>query len=756
MNKIPKMVLAATVAAVTVVGAVSAHAAEFKGESSSGSGDLSVGANWSTESVPQNDRADFKTSGSMTAGSTVGFTLAVLSGLNKEWFFNTGDNLTVQDIICGNGDGSRNTRTVICDGATLRLANINAAPHIYLPSGAGLSNILEVAENGAVYGPDAPVRVGGTGNWNVLRVGKNSTFETANVMVGVGAGQSNRLEVVGAKEFKMDGLVNSLTIGQAEGGDYSEASFRDVASVSIAGSLNVGLISWHNALSVSNAEDFIVQSGDSSSAGGIILSKDSTAEFMDSGRIEDKGILKVDGSRLLLKGVSDFSVASKMTVSSGSEVKILDSEKVSVGAESDVSGRMTVSNVTAATMPKINIKDGGSVAFVDSKVAFGGEVAVLSGSFALDRLAAGTTYPTRISLDGDGSGPVSATLTVPATYDPKNVRITADNACQRSLVYDIDGGSLTSDSLTGFISDSLKANVSVELRNGTFTLSNVQRYRTSNVNRSYTIGKGATLTTTFNGYCPFYQEGSVPTTIAVDGGTIDFTLSNGAYNMGSSTYGANGVFKVMNDGTVKLKKTFTVGADAGIADGCLVEVVSGGAIKCDDDFYVLTSNNRLVVSNGTISARQIRFPSSNTVWPNGHALAGQPRPVTNNVIRIEGVSSHIAASSYIYSYQSAGQMSDVVFEFVVPESGYAEPPVTSDAGIYFQGKVRLRVDASAFAGARQWMTIMKSGTDKISIPDMDTLVAELPEGCKVRFKDSTKKELQIKVGEPAGLMLIVR
>jgi len=750
-----RAVRAVAVAAAMTAGCMSALAAEFKGELSSGSGDLSVDDNWKGGNVPQGGRADFTTSGTMTAGSAVGFTGMVLSGENKEWLFNTGNNLTVQDIICGNGDGSRNTRTVIGGGSTLNLANINGAPHIYLPSGAGVSNVLEVAEDGAVDGPDAPVRVGSTGSGNVLRIGTNATFRASSVMVGTGAGQSNRIEVVGAKEFRSVGLVNSLTIGQANGGDYSEAFFRDAANISLAGSLNVGLLSWHNLLSVSNTTDFTVAAGDSSTAGGIVLAKDSTVEFLDSSRIVDMGILKVDSSRLLLKGVSDFSVASKLTVSAGSEIGIFDSDNVSVAAESDVGGRMVVSNVTSATMPKINVNDGGSVVFDDSEVSFGGEVAVNNGSFALGRMVAGTTYPTRITLDGDGTGPVSASLSVPATYDPKSVMITADNAYLRSLVYDIGGGALSSDSLTGFISDSLKANVSVELRNGTFTLTDVQRYRTSSANRTYVIGRNATLTTTFNNYCPFYQEGSVPTTIAVDGGTIDFTLSRGAYNMGSASYGAGGAFKVVNGGTVSLKETFVVGAGAGIADECKVEVRSGGRIQSSDDFYVQTSNNRIIVSNGTIRVRDLRIPSSGNVWPSGHALAGQPRPATNNVVRIEGESSFVTSTRYLYSYQDDGQESDVVFEFVVPESGYAEPPVTAGSGVYFQGKVRLRVDASAYTGKRQWMTVMKTTNGTISIPDMDALVSELPAGCLARFKDSSKKELQIKVGESTGLILLM-
>lgn len=103
-----------------------------------------------------------------------------------------------------------------------------------------------------------------------------------------------------------------------------------------------------------------------------------------------------------------------------------------------------------------------------------------------------------------------------------------------------------------------------------------------------------------------------------------------------------------------------------------------------------------------------------------------------------------------------GQRTGFALEFVVPADGYAEPPITVAQDVVLQGSNRLHVDASAYAGEGQWITLMTVGGN-LTVADWTAFVSELPEGCKARLvTGSTPKKLQIHLGEWPGMSVIVR
>ena len=92
---------------------------------------------------------------------------------------------------------------------------------------------------------------------------------------------------------------------------------------------------------------------------------------------------------------------------------------------------------------------------------------------------------------------------------------------------------------------------------------------------------------------------------------------------------------------------------------------------------------------------------------------------------------------------------------MIPEGGYdrANPPIEATAGISFQSKLTVRIDPTAYTGVHRWMTLMKTTSGSISIADLD--LSEVPENCQVRLS-ADRKRLQVGLGEPVGMMLLVR
>lgn len=826
-----------------VIGPARAANVTFVGQQ--GSGDVSVADNWNPKSLPTtSDTAIFNQKGTLTAASPLSPKATWFRGTGNAWSLRTGENLTLSDLFVGRNNDNR-LRLVVEEGTVL---DTGSGKQLHLGY-QSYSNVLEVAEGGFVDGEGTFLRIGdGDGSQralggNVFRAGKNTSVTFADVQVGGDSGPGNRLEVLGATNFTSSG---GLLIARTASCSNSVALFRNAKNVLLKNSVNVGQYAVGCELSVSNVTDFLVVPGDVNvytesraefnevrrfaSQGALSVAEGSSFGLYDAQDVSVTGAVRVSGSfvsrrvkdlyfgnefviagtdgpvafsactnvtvvgqlsnagNLLLDGVSAFHVGGKLDLGEGSDVRIVNSDDVTFGANSGSGGSLLVSNVTAVTIPGFAVRDGGKMVLKDSKATFSGGVVVNNGSFQLENLSAGSVYPTSVQLNGNGTGDVHAELAVPADYNPRNVTIgSTASAYLRSLIYDAGGGSFASSSLTGFVSDGPKpnnqdnglANVSVELRNGTFTLglsdvaseNAAQRYRPANTNRTYIIGPGATLTARESKYGPvFWQEGGTAAygepvlgiAIIADGGTIDFRDPNtGGYNLGSGGWGYGSVFEVKNGGQVKLALNFNVGAESGIADACRVLVGTNGSVVAGGNLGLLTSNNRIVIDNGSIAVKDCWWPTQNSIWPANAAgawaqFAGQPRAATNNVIRFTGETARLTASGGIYSKRSAAQDVDLALEFVIPADGYAEPPMTAGDSMTFEGTVRLHVDASAYKGRRQWLTLMKAMTGAISIADPDAFVSELPDGCKVRFKDASHKEVVVRVGPPEGLIVIVR
>ena len=102
----------------------------------------------------------------------------------------------------------------------------------------------------------------------------------------------------------------------------------------------------------------------------------------------------------------------------------------------------------------------------------------------------------------------------------------------------------------------------------------------------------------------------------------------------------------------------------------------------------------------------------------------------------------------------------VVFEFVLPENGYETVPVEAGDTIWLRGKYsRMRVDASAYKGDRDWMTVMRAPTLSIAVSSM--FYSELPQTSELTVEHrivtvNGVKELQIRVIKHKGFVLVVK
>lgn len=476
------------------------------------------------------------------------------------------------------------------------------------------------------------------------------------------------------------------------------------------------------------------------------------------------------GSAGATNNVLEFAAGSSLTMPDGAI--LVD------GTAGECNGNMfKADGATDVSAKSVTVQNGTSAEFRDvANLSVGGDITVKGGgSLVMSNL---TDFALTGSISvGDATGGASAELHMPATFNPRSVRIgVGDAEAVRSLVYDAGGASVTNAALDGFVSDSKGKNVSVEFRNGDYWLIGTirqdevypgpQRYRPTNPNRAYVIGPGATMTLpkVRYGYA-FYQEGQSEAygkpiegiAVIVDGGVLDLQDSTGGYYIGSTGWGYGNIFEVKNGGRVQATQAFVIGGESGVADACRVLVASDGELNAAA-FRILTSNNRVTISNGTVSVANCYWPGTKSVYPNNAAFGdkvGTPREATNNVVRFEGACPRLVVSDTIASYQDEGQKTSTTLEFVIPEGGYdrANPPIEATAGISFQSKLTVRIDPTAYTGVHRWMTLMKTTSGSISIADLD--LSEVPENCQVRLS-ADRKRLQVGLGEPVGMMLLVR
>ena len=567
------------------------------------------------------------------------------------------------------------------------------SPHVYIGGGNKAANVLEVGQDATLTLNGGSIRVGGYRPQNTADAPGNT------LRISKGGSLSSSVNVLLGDG---DNIGNSDSRVEVQGADLFE----------LTGSayLNIGY-----------------------QAGAFA----SRATFYDTEKVSVAGALTVGAQEmatncvLIASNVTDFAVGSTFSVKSKSSAELRD-----------------IANLTLK-----NVKVGGG------------------SSFLMDGVTALTMSDTLTA--GDAAGGSYVELHPPATFDAQKV-VTAAGAtgAPNVLVFDGAGRTFESAALTKFVRDGDLGNTTVELRNGTYRLTNVNRYRPTKPNQVYVIGADATLDASVPSFAnrgnAFYMEGGTAAfgspvegiALVVDGGTLDFTgapESTGTLLLGSGGWGYGGIFEAVNGGVVKLPCDFIVGGESGVADACQVRFASGASVSARY-FSVLTSNNRVTISNGTVSVANCYWPGTKSVYPNNAAFGdkvGTPREATNNVVRFEGACPRLVVSGTIASYQDEGQKTSTTLEFVIPEGGYdrANPPIEATAGISFQSKLTVRIDPTAYTGVHRWMTLMKTTSGSISIAALD--LSEVPESCQVRLS-ADRKRLQVGLGEPVGMMLLVR
>jgi len=179
-----------------------------------------------------------------------------------------------------------------------------------------------------------------------------------------------------------------------------------------------------------------------------------------------------------------------------------------------------------------------------------------------------------------------------------------------------------------------------------------------------------------------------------------------------------------------------------VGDGALVKVAS---------LKMIGDGNRVIVSNATMEI-------TDSLFANGFNGAY----ATNSTFRIEGANARLTANAAKNGANPGvdGQLvGEVVFDFVVPESGWAAAPVAINQSFTIGADTVLRIDEDsvrAFAKANRGGTVPLFSTGAsggaITIADETSLAANLPEGCRLVNGNGV---LSLKVAANAGFMMIV-
>jgi hypothetical protein len=237
-------------------------------------------------------------------------------------------------------------------------------------------------------------------------------------------------------------------------------------------------------------------------------------------------------------------------------------------------------------------------------------------------------------------------------------------------------------------------------------------------NNTLLVKSGAIMTTAANGVGYFGTEGtSFGSHIEVDGGTLN--ISN-QVAVGKSGYAVSNVIDVVNGGTFW---TPTINMNG--------------------------SGDMLSVSNGIA-----RFTTLNT---------GAGAASDGNVIRVAGSSSVITFATW--QNQQEYPHGAPVFEFLIPEGGWAAAPITCDRAFSLPANVTLRIDEASVKAyknglkaqgqRRGTVPLMKTGATNraITVADMAALSVNLPDGCTLVCENGVLS-VEIKAVQP--MILIIR
>ena len=285
----------------------------------------------------------------------------------------------------------------------------------------------------------------------------------------------------------------------------------------------------------------------------------------------------------------------------------------------------------------------------------------------------------------------------------------------------------------------------------------------SSINRAI-VEESATMTNKFI-YVNLHGTGNSMSIRSGAAVYVDQNVCLGGRDMGTpADCGAKGRVEVVGEGTIlTCNGTFYIrnGTAAEIANGASDATKSQELLVGDGatfshtgtDFRMLGNGNKIIVSNGTLEVKALQV--------NGYTKNSVPYPATNSTFRIEGAGAKLTATA---TKDVAGNDKQLVgapiFEFKIPEGGWASAPVAINQTFTIGGDTIIRIDAASarkYAGAGGGtVPLISTGTSgKAITADISklTAVASLPDGCSLRNEDGV---LSVDVKALPGMTIFVR
>ena len=239
--------------------------------------------------------------------------------------------------------------------------------------------------------------------------------------------------------------------------------------------------------------------------------------------------------------------------------------------------------------------------------------------------------------------------------------------------------------------------------------------------------------------------------------TDDVCIGGRSQNGYLEDCGANGRLEVIGEGTsLTCGKNFIIRNSTGDASKGQEFFVGDGASVTHNNsngFRLFGEGNRVVVSNGTLTV--------NTLFANGCIVSSVVYPATNSTFRIVGANAKlIAGRTKDCNANDCRLVGAPVFEFVIPEGGWASAPVAINQEFSIGDDTVIWIDA---ASARKYartgggtVPLISTGTSgKAITANVASLTAsaDMPAGCTLQNDSGV---LSVAIEPQAGFVLIVR
>ena len=221
--------------------------------------------------------------------------------------------------------------------------------------------------------------------------------------------------------------------------------------------------------------------------------------------------------------------------------------------------------------------------------------------------------------------------------------------------------------------------------------------------------------------------------------------------------GENGYLEIVGEGTsLTCGKNFIIRNSTGDASKGQELLVGDGASVTHNNnvgFRLFGDGNRVVVSNGTLTV--------DTLFANGCIVSSVVYPATNSTFRIVGANAKFIAGRTKDCNNDGGRLVGApIFEFVIPEGGWASAPVEINQSFAIGDDTVIRLDAASsrkFARAGGGtVPLISTGTSGNTISaDIGKLTesADLPAGCTLQNEGGV---LSVTVKPQVGLTIFVR